>query len=467
MLGIWGLPLLLFLWTAAWLGLIMPSVAAQSRGSVISPADTVSLRNALADIDAGRPEQAESTLRRLADRYPNDDRVNEALGLIYAETGEVNKAVPYLQRACSSAPQSAVNHANLGTAWLRLGQARDAAVELKMATRLAPRNADAFSKLGQAYMLLHDPAEAARVFSQAVALDPHNSDLLYNFAVALTENGETQRVSQVLDRIPQGEMSDQAESLAGEVEEKLGNYMAAVRHDQSAASKNPSETNLYALCVEFLRHWTWHEARQTAEYGIARYPDSQRMKLALGVALFGAKSFPEAAKVFAGLLRTDTNNSMYADILGRTCGEISGGNADCGAIEEFAKKHPENASAAYYAARQILQRPHSTADLSEARTLLQRATAARPPIAEAWYEMGVLDAETTHWQDSAEALKEAIALRPSFTAAHYQLSIAYAHLNRPADRRRELALFQTYSSHEKDEVNARVQQMTIFLTKPQ
>ncbi len=437
---------------------------AQTAQTAMSPADRSEFSRALADVDAGRSQAAEPILRRLAGQYPANDQVNEAMGLVYADLGDMTQALPWLQRACQDAPDSALDHANLGAAWLKLGKGREAAEQLRIAARLDPGTAETWSDLGQAYMSLQEATTAARAFSQASSLGMKDPGLLYNWALALSETGDNAKAEQVLSEIPRSQMSDQAESLAGEVEEKLGHFLPAVQHDQNAAEKNPSEANLYALCVEYLRHWAWDGAERTATYGAEKYPGSVPLKLALGVALYGDKKFPEAAHDFADLLHADPNDSMAADMLGRTCGEFAGGNPDCDALESFAQQHTENASAAVYAARQVLEGEHSAADVETAQKLLTRATDANPKLADAWYELGVADVERQQWEQSAQMLEKAIALRPAFAAAHYQLAHADEHLHRPEDRKRELALFQMYSQQEKDEVNARVREMTVFLT---
>lgn len=374
-------------------------------------------------------------------------------------------ALPYLQRARKDAPHSALDHANLGTAWLKLGRTRDAAAELAAAARLDPRNAETLSSLGQAYMLLNDPANAAEAFSRAAALAPPRADLLYNWALALNRTNQPAAAAKVLDRIPPDRISDQSESLAGDVEEKLGNFMAAVKHYRKAAEINSSEANLYALTVEFLRHWTWDAAITNAEYAVKKYPASARLQLALGVALYGDKRFAGAAKIFDGLLHKDPGNAAYADMLGRTCGEISGANPNCDTLLTFSNHHPRNAPAALYAAQQITGRPHSAADLDQAETLLKRATAADPKLAGAWYEYGLVEAERKQWPLCARMLQKATALQPDFASAHFQLANAYAHLGRNADRTRQLALFQKYSRQEKERVENNVRRMTVFLTQ--
>lgn len=426
--------------------------------------DSEAFHQAIGEIDAGHPEQAEPELRELAAKYPANDQVNEALGLIYAEKGEMVQALPYLDRACKDAPQSALDHANLGTTWLKLSRPRDAVRELRLGAALDAQNAGTLSNLGQAYMLLGDAANAAHAFAQAARLDPQNLDLLYNWAVALNQMGQADRAAKVLDRIPDTEKSDQAESLAGDVEEKLGHFLPAEQHYEKAAKKNASEANLFALCVELLRHWTWDQAAKTAAYGMAKYPQSARLKMAYGVSLYGSKQFSAAAQAFGNLLSTDPDNNDYAEMLGRTCAELQAGTGNCSALVSFASRHPDNPSAGLYAAREILEQPHSTSDLTHAEQLLASVTRMKPTLAEAWYELGLIDAERMQWRESARMFAKATALRPAYASAHYQLAQAYAHLGRPELRKKELALFQACSQKEQDEVNARVRAMTVFLS---
>jgi tetratricopeptide (TPR) repeat protein len=449
------------------LAILLP--AAQAQQAAMSTADQAAFQQALHAVDDGKAQEAEPVLRVLARRYPANDQVNEALGLIYAEAGaedgQMTRALPYLEQACKDAPQSALDHANLGTAWLKLGHNRQAAAELATAARLDPQNAETLSALGQAYMLLQDPGDAAHAFSRAAALGAGDPGLLYNWALALSQDHRAAEAAKVLEKIPVDQMSDEAESLAGEVEESLGDYLSAVKHDQKAAELNPSEDNLYALCVEFLRHWTWDGATKTATYAVERYPTSARLKLVLGVALYGSKRFADAAKVFDELLKKDPDNDVDADMLGRTCGQIADENANCDTLLTFSNQHPGNASAAFYAARQILGRPHSTADLDQAEVLLKRATAKDPKLAEGWYQFGILEAERKQWQQCAKVLEKATTLDPGLASAHYQLANAYGHLGRDADRKKELTLFQKYSAREKEHVDSEVRAMTVFLTK--
>jgi tetratricopeptide (TPR) repeat protein len=97
---------------------------------------------------------------------------------------------------------------------------------------------------------------------------------------------------------------------------------------------------------------------------------------------------------------------------------------------------------------------------------LKQAVVADPELAEAYYQLAVLDQQRSQWQQSVDVLDKAVALRPGYSEAHYRLSRAYAHLGRREDAQREIALQQEYSQQEKDRLNARLQEVVLFLLKP-
>jgi tetratricopeptide (TPR) repeat protein len=151
-------------------------------------------------------------------------------------------------------------------------------------------------------------------------------------------------------------------------------------------------------------------------------------------------------------------------MLGRTCGELSGGNNKCDALEGFAQKHADNAQAELYAAREIIERQHRPGDLACAQRLLESATRMKPAMAEACYELGLIAVERKQWPKSARMFARSAALRLGFAPAHYQLAQVDAHLGRTEDRKKELERFQTCSQKEQEDVKTKVQGMTVFLS---
>jgi len=443
--------------------LLTASIPAQT-SRPISSADRTTLKRALDAYDAGDLTTSEPLLRDLATRYPRSYEANEALGSLYAETDRTTLAVQYLRRACAIAPREAVAHANLGAAYLKSSDAGAAIPELRLALKTDPRNASTQSNFGQALMLAAQPAEAAKAFAAAAALDSANSELLYNLALAQYESGALKEASATLARI--AIPTDQTESLAGDIAEKLGAYKQAIEHYQAAAQSNPSDANIYALVLELVRHWTWDEAAKIAAFGASRYPQSTHFEVARGIAQYGGQQYAEAVVTFSALLQKDPDNGLYADLLGRSCSAIAeDASAQCLGLDEFAHRHPENAQAATYAAVSLLHRPAAEQDQAEVRRLLDQAIAANPRLPEAWYQKAVLEQAGLQWKESATALEKAIALRPTYPEAHYRLSRAYAHLGMKDEAQQQIALQQKYSQQAKDSLNAHLQEVVTFLVK--
>lgn len=433
----------------------------------MSARDEASLHAALDAYDGGKAQQAEPALHDLAKRYPASYEANEALGSLYAEAGDLQRGLPYLQRSCVLAPREAIAHANLGATYLKLSETTKAISELERAAALDPRNSTTQASLGRAWMVAGEPKSAAKAFSAAAQIAPGDAELRYNWALALFDSGSAREAADVLEAIPPDESNDQIHALAADAEEHLGSYEKALSHFQAAAQINPSDANLYALTTELLRHWTWAEAIEVANFGATRYPASMHFKMAAGVAFYGKSDYAGAVKVFAGLLEQDPNNAAVADLLGRSCSLLADGvDAGCNGIYDFAVRHPGNATTTTYAAVAILHQPRDKQDLDRAAELLQSAIAADPKYAEAYFQLGVLDQARLQWEESAEALEHSIALRPNSPEAHYRLSRAYTHLGRRDDAQAQIALHQAYSEQAKNNLDAKMQEVVRFLLKP-
>jgi tetratricopeptide (TPR) repeat protein len=449
--------------------LAMGAACAQSAGTgSITAADNDAFQRAEADLDAGNAAAAEPLLRGLHARHPDNYEINESLGLLYASGGRVTMAVPLLGAAAREKPDSDVAHANLGTAYLKLGRTADAAHELTIAAHLNPANAGTQQALGQAWMLLKQPARAAAAFQAALAQNGDDPALLYNTALALFDSGKAADAEPLLARIPDVETSAEAQSLYGDVDEQLGHYEDAAKHYANAVHLDPTEANLYLLGIEFLRHWTFDPAAKEFEAGARAFPQSQRMRLGLGVALYGAGKYDQAIPVFADLLAENPANAMYAELLGRTCTVLTEGEQPkCAALTAYAEQHPKDAVLATYAATSILHQPADSGQLDLARRLLEAAIRASPSLPEAHYGMGLLLQTESEWPQSIPELQAAIRLRPDYASAHYRLAMALSHTGQHDQARAEIALQQKYNQEEQAGVDARLKQVTTFLVNMQ
>jgi tetratricopeptide (TPR) repeat protein len=451
------------LFAATLLALCVP--AANNVLAQMTPADTAKFRQALAAYDQGRSQEAQPILQELLAHHPANFDINETLGLIHAETGDFSAALPLLEHAARLRPRAAVARANLGTAYLKLNKPQEALPELEAAAHLQPRDQQTQTNLAHAYMETGASARAAQAFSAAAALGPLDADTTHDRALALLQSNDAAGARRVLDAIPAGSRNDATEELAGETAERLGNYKQAEEHFSQAAHLNPIEPNIYAWVVELLRHFSWRPAVKVADYGIQQFPASTRLKAARGIAFYADNRYKEAVVVFSDLLTANPGNATWASLLGRNCALIADATADgCENLQLFAEQHPQNAEAATYAATALLHQPAEKRDNVKVRALLQQALSADPKLADAYYQLGVLDQEETHWQDSTTPLEKAIAFQPALAEAHYRLARAYSHLGRREDAAKQIELQQRYAKQQKDGLNARLKEVTTFLT---
>ena len=425
--------------------------------------DEALLANALEAYNQGNSKDAETALQNLLNRYPRRFEITETLGLIYAERGDLDRALPLLKSAYQSSPASAEAAANLGAAYLRLNLLPQALFALRRAVSLDPKNPATQSNYGQALLIAKRPGEAARAFAAADAGQPHNPDILYNWALAEFESGRAPESGKILTTIPPQLRSAQVESLCGDVEELEGHFDRALACFQTASKLEPSEANLNALCLELLKHWSFEEAIKIYEYATGRYPSSIRLQTGWGIALYGNAQYKDAARVFSRLLISVTNQTPYAKFLGESCVALRIESHEyCDVLLTYAQEHQADAVAGRLAAATIIEW-HDSAQYNLSRHLLERAITRDPRSSDAYYRMGILDQEQERWSDSIMALKRAAALRPASSKTHLRLAQAYSHLGETDNAHREASLAKEFRQSEDIEMETKRKELKTFL----
>jgi len=444
------------------------NILAQAADPNNSSALEQEFQTAMAAQDAGDLDKAEAMLASLHTRHPGIFAVDESLGLIYVARDKFTEALPVLESAAREAPASDVAHANLGAAYYKLHRTAEALKAFETAARLSPQNSATQQSLGQLYMETHQPERAAQAFSAAIALKPGDNDLMMASAQALVEAGQLTQARKQLSAIPDSDHSATAQSLLGEVDEKAGDFRSAAQHYAHAVELDPSEQNVWALGVEFLRHWTFEPAIKEFEAAAEKFPNSTRMKLGLGVAVFGNGDFKRAIQVFADLLTTDGNNTLYAQLLGVACSTIAQGEQPrCGALIPYALSHPRDAKTAAHAAAWLQKQEHTEERSATEQKLLENAIAADPKLAEAQYRMGLFQQGEGHWDLSIPHLETAVKLDEELSEAHYRLGQAYWHAGRKTDAETQMELYRKYSAKKLEDRDHMLGQITTFVVDMQ
>lgn len=419
---------------------------------------------AMAAQEGGDLDKAEALLRGLHAHHPGFFAVDESLGLLLARRNSYSAAAPFLEAASRENPSSDAAHANLGAACYQLHRNQQALSEFQIAERLNPHNPDTQESLGRLWMDTHQPKRAEDAFAAALAVSPGNADLTLDLAQALEDAGDLAKAKDTVVGMAQTDSSARAQALLGDIEEKSGAFKEAVQAYQRAAELDPSEPNVWALGVEFLRHWTFDGAIPEFEAGAARFPASARMRLGLGVAYFGNAEYGKAIPVFADLLDAAPGNSFYSQLLGMGCtAVVQEPRPRCSSLLTYAHAHPRDAQAAVCAATGILRDEPSEEQMAFAEKLLRNAIAADPRLPEARYQLGLLEQDRGQWEASIPDLEAAVAEKPDLAIAHYRLGLAYGRTGRKTEAQGQMDLHKKYKDAEQQDLDRRLRKVTLFL----
>jgi len=248
-------------------------------------------QQALAEQDRGDLDRAESLLKDLHSKHSGIFALDETLGLLLVRRNRFEEALPLLHSAVRESFDSSAAHANLGAAYYNLHRNAEAQMEFERAVHIDPHSLSAYLSLGRIQMEGHHAREASEAFASALRIEPGNLDLMLDRTQALIEAGENASAAESLQSFTDGDHSAAVQLLWGEFEEQKGAYLQAGKHFTRAVELDPSETNVWALSAELLRHWNFDAAIQELEPSVVKFPQSVRLKLGLGAAYFGDSCF--------------------------------------------------------------------------------------------------------------------------------------------------------------------------------
>jgi tetratricopeptide (TPR) repeat protein len=451
----------------AWVALascVLPLSLSATTASTRQTADDAQFQAAMAAQDRGDLEQARTILIKLRRLHPGNFAVDESLGMVYVAQHKFAEALPFLEEAARVQPSSDAAQANLGAALYRVHRNAEALFAFRRAAQLNPANPETQQSLGELLLDAGQPREAAGAFAQAMRLKKNDPALTLEYASALVAAADLDQAEQAVIALPGSDNSAEAHAVLGEIDEKRGNYRAAANHFARAAELDPSEAHVWALGVEFLRHWTFDAAIREFQAGAVDFPASTRMKLGLATAYFGAGKYGEAIPVFAALLQQDKDNHLDAEMLGMACTAVSSaGKDDCSTLIAYAQSHPRDARAAAYATTLLLTENAGPAEIAIGRKLLNQAIRTDPRLPEAQYLMGLVRQQDGDWSGSIANLEAALQAKPQLAQAHYRLALAYWRTGRKQEAQLEAALQKKYAQAQQQDLDRRLREITTLI----
>jgi tetratricopeptide (TPR) repeat protein len=262
-----------------------------------------------------------------------------------------------------------------------------------------------------------------------------------------------------------------AHRLSGDRDERSSDPVAAVREYEQAARLDPSEENYFAWGSELLLHRATQPAAEVFTKGSALHPQSTRMLVGLGAALYANGLRDDAARRLCQA--SDLNPADPAPYL--FLGKIEATAVDpvpCAEekLARFAKEQPGNALANYYYAVSLWKNRRPSGNLSgnspqfrQAAALLEKAVALDPTLAEAYLQLGILYAAQNDFARAVQFLRQAIAANPQLAEAHRRLGQAYQRTGNATQAAQEFAIYKQVQKSEADTLERQRRELRQFL----
>lgn len=255
--------------------------------------------------------------------------------------------------------------------------------------------------------------------------------------------------------------------MDGELDEKLGDALAAVQAFQKATQMDPSEENYFAWGSELLVHRAVWQAKEVFDEGTKRYPQSARMLTARGVDLFAGALYDEAALDLCRASDLNPESPEAYLFMGKI--EIEAPNPLPCVVEKlarFERLEPANSLANYYYAMALKKQQGHDAnppDMEQVKDLLTRAVTLDPKCAEGFLELGNLSAGQKQWARAIELYLKGIEADPDLSEAHYRLGVAYERAGDQDKAKEQFELHDSIAKRQAAEVQLQREAVKQFL----
>ena len=401
---------------------------------------------AVAQYNSGHYAEAAAKLENLLHDVPESFEVHELLGLVYAGESQDAQANQHLQKAVHLKPGSVAARTNLAANLVRMGKLQSAQEELKKADILEPRNFDVNHNLGEIYIRAGKLPEAVPFLRQAQKTNPSSYDNGYDLALAYLLTGQPAQARHLVQSLLPKKNTAELHNLLGQIEEKDGKFVTAANEFEIAAHQDPSESNLFDWASELLLHRTLDPAIEVFRQAAARFPNSPRLAIGLGIAHYTRGNYDEAVK---SLLRgTDLSPSdpRCYFFLAKAY-DSSPGQADevIQSFRRFSELQPNDARAFYYYAMSLWKGKRAqdaSFDRHQIESLLKTAITLDPKFAEAHLQLANLYSDQSQYVESIAEYGKALENNPDLADAHYRLGQAYVHTSAKEKAQEQFQIYQ-------------------------
>jgi protein O-GlcNAc transferase len=360
---------------------------ASSSPPVLSEDESLAYAKALAG--TGDFTSAETALRNALVTTPDSARLNDALGTLLAQGGQLDQALPLFRHAIADDPTFARAQYHLGAALVASDQPQEALAPLEAAATATPNSFDVELQLGLALSALHKDTEALSHLRRAAELRASTTPPAptYSLAVALQASGDPKSALPLFELALSDASVANSSALINEAlaHVQTGDATGALPLYNRALKAGPDSAILREdFGVAYLQQADLVHAIEQFKMGLALEPENAQLHYDLGLALKLKDDLPAAIPEFERSAQLDPTLPDPAFTLG--------------VIYMQQGKFPEAAAQ------------------------LQRATTLQPANGDAWALLGSVLKDSGDPKGATEALQRAIALEPNQPSLHVQLA---------------------------------------------
>jgi predicted Zn-dependent protease len=314
------------------------------------------------------------------------------------------------------------------------------------ALRADPSSFDKNHQLGEYYLSAGDPKDGIPYLEKAQELKPGDCPNGYDLARAYLETKSPAKAQLLLQDLRPCKDTAEFHNLLGHAGEALHDP-SALSEFQLAAQMDPSEKNIFDFGNELLLVGdTTNPAIGVFKQGVALFPNSLRMYIGLGIALYSGNSYDAAIEALCHASDLDPSDPRPYLFLGKMF-NVSKGHGDEVAkrMKRFMETNPNNALAYYYGALSLWKgtgNGEPGVDMTQVEALFRKSLALDPRSADAHLQLGILYHDQHREPEAIAELQAAVRLKPDGPDAHYCLAQAYLRAGDKEHGQEELQLYE-------------------------
>ena len=316
--------------------------------------------------------------------------------------------------------------------------------QLHASVLATPDSFEANHQLGEFYFKCGRKKDAISFLQSALKLQSDNRDVEYELAEALKDVGDLNEARMHVRRLVAQQPTAASCSLEGELDERLGDPLDAVREFEQAARLDSSEVNIFNWGSELLRHRAIWQARDVFTWGAKVFPKSTKMMTALGAALFAGALYNEAAQQLCEVANLNPADKEPYILMGKI--ELAAPDPlPC--VQErlalFVQQYPTDSQANYFYGMAIWKQNKSSMDrqtTQQVKALLSKAVDLDSKRGDGLLQLGNLEFLQKNYEEAIGLYRRSISADAQLIEAHYRLGMAYDRIGEKAKAREEFQL---------------------------